>query len=379
MNNNFITFSKNNRFDDLKESIKFCNICSRLCERTKVFSSANGNLDSKVLFIAEAPGRFGADKTGVPLCGDRTGDNFENLLSNIGWQREQIFITNAVLCNPREQNGKNATPTSEEIFNCSFYLDMVITLIKPDIIVTLGATALKALEIISPHGLKLKDKVASIVTWHGLNIFPLYHPGPRALVHRSLAKQRSDFMRLSKIIHPLKGFLVRKRRKLTQQSLFKGGYSPLQQIARTIVEICGRVTYFKLVKMIYLIDIQSLKKFGSTVGSDLYIRQVDGPWPPKLADELRAMNGFEINMNNVGKIQMVSIGPSPRSKIRLNDEILEVIEEITSKCKIMNNSKVKTLVYLTDPMRFILKEEKKGKDMRNKVVLYKNKTIADNL
>ena len=45
--------------------------------RRKVFSEANGNIDSKALFIAEAPGRLGADKTGIPLYGDRTGDNFE--------------------------------------------------------------------------------------------------------------------------------------------------------------------------------------------------------------------------------------------------------------------------------------------------------------
>ena len=64
MINCFGSFKRENRFADLIESVQHCNLCPRLCGRTKVLSSANGNIDSKVLFIAEAPGRFGADRTG---------------------------------------------------------------------------------------------------------------------------------------------------------------------------------------------------------------------------------------------------------------------------------------------------------------------------
>ena len=144
--------------------------------------------------MAEAPGRLGADRTGIPLYGDRTGDNFEALLGNVGWRREEVFITNAVLCNPKKENGNNGTPTREEISNCSAYLEMTITLIAPDVIVTLGATALTALSMLSPHGIELREGVAQVVPWRGTRFFPLYHPGPRATIHRSLTKQRSDFM-----------------------------------------------------------------------------------------------------------------------------------------------------------------------------------------
>jgi len=125
----FESFAKRRRYEDLVASVRHCNLCSRLCGRTRVLSEANGNLDSTVLFVAEAPGRHGADRTGVPLCGDKTGDNFEILLGNIGWQRDQVFTTNALLCNPRQENGNNRTPTTKEIENCSAYLEMVISLI----------------------------------------------------------------------------------------------------------------------------------------------------------------------------------------------------------------------------------------------------------
>jgi uracil-DNA glycosylase family 4 len=182
---------KAERFQDLAESVQHCDLCPRLCGSRKVLSAANGALEARVLFVAEAPGRLGADRTGVPLCGDRTGDNFEMLLANIGWRREQVFITNAVLCNPKEENGNNGTPTPEEIENCSAYLEMVITLVSPEVVVTLGATALRALDLLAPHGVELREGVARLVPWRSYRIFPLYHPGPRATIHRSLAKQRS--------------------------------------------------------------------------------------------------------------------------------------------------------------------------------------------
>lgn len=167
MISSYRSFSKEDRFKDLVESVQHCDICPRLCARRKVLSSANGSLDSKVLFVAEAPGRLGADRTGVPLCGDRTGDNFELLLANIGWRRQDVFITNAVLCNPKQENGNNATPTAEEIGNCSAYLEMVIALVSPDVVVTLGATALTALDLLMPHGIELRQGVAQLVPWRG--------------------------------------------------------------------------------------------------------------------------------------------------------------------------------------------------------------------
>ncbi len=376
MNEYFVAFKKKSRFVDLVKSAQNCDLCSRLYRRSKVLSEANGSIDSKVLFVAEAPGRLGADRTGVPLHGDRTGDNFESLLGNIGWQRDQVFITNAILCNPRQENGKNGTPTAEEIANCSSYLELIITLIKPDVVVSLGITALKALDIISPHYINLRDDVARPVPWFSAQLFPLYHPGPRAIIHRSLAKQRSDFMRLAKFVHPEKG-LIRPMKKSSRSSApYVLEETPLQQVARAILELSGTITYFKLTKMLYLVDLLAVRRMGKMVASEIYIRQVDGPWPPRLDKALSAMQGYEVHRYFARRIPMVAPGPSPRSKVQLEDNILEIVADIYDKYGQFNNSRIKTAVYRTEPMRSIMKEENRGKDMRNKPVLYKDKTAS---
>ncbi len=371
------SLSKSTRFNDLIESVQHCDLCSRLCGRRKVLSATNGSVDSKVLFVAEAPGRLGADRTGVPLYGDRTGNNFETLLGNVGWKREDIFITNAILCNPKEDNGNNGTPTSEEIENCSAYLEMVIALVQPDIVVTLGATALMALNLLAPHGIELRDGVAQAVPWRDALLFPLYHPAPRATIHRALSKQRSDFMLLAKIVHPIKGLAAPKKPRAKASTLFPASASPMQQIARVLLELGGRMTYFKMTKLLYLIDLLSIQRFGRTIASNIYLRQVEGPWPPTLIKSLETMQGYEVRRSFVHSIPMVAPGPAPRFEVQLDDYILELISEVHRTYGAMSNAEIKTAVYRTDPMRFILKEEAKGKNMVNKPVLYKDKTAKE--
>lgn len=366
-----------NRFIDLIKSVQHCRLCSRLCDRRKVLSEANGNLESKVLFIAEAPGRLGADRTGVPLCGDRTGDNFEMLLGNVGWRREQVFITNAVLCNPQEGKGINDTPTSEEIANCSAYLEMVIALIKPVVIATLGATALKAIELISPHGIRLSVGVSKIFPWCDYMLFPLYHPAPRATVHRSLGKQRGDFMRLAKIVHPEKGLITRVKQQSVPTKFIPEIPSPIFQLTRAILELGERMTYFKLTKLLYLIDFYALRELGHTISSEIYLRQFDGPWPPAIKEVMKDMDGHEVRRYISHQVPMVALGPSPRFKVQLDDEILKFVAEIWEKYGELSNSEIKTVVYFTAPMRFIMEEERKGKDVRKIPVLYKDKTAVE--
>jgi uracil-DNA glycosylase family 4 len=374
------SFSKSARLDDLSLSVQHCNLCPRLYKKRKVLSAANGSIDSRVLFIAEAPGRLGADKTGVPLQGDRTGENFETLLGNVGWKRAEIFITNAVLCNPQDDDGTNGKPTADEIANCSVYLEMVIALVHPDVIVTLGVTALVALTLIAPHGLVLRQAVAKLVPWGGRWLFPLYHPGPRAMVHRSMAKQQSDFMTLAKIVHPVKGMYTRIKQgpvKKEPSEWFPAPLTSLQQAACTLLELGGRMTYFKLTKLLYLADLTAIERLGRMVAADVYLRQVDGPWPPKLDKKLREMNGFEIRRFHSRGIPMVDRGPSPQSLSDLDEDTIGVLIEVFEKYGHMSNSEIKTTVYRTAPMKYILRVEREGRDMRNKAVLYHNRTIAD--
>ncbi|MFN3330735.1 MAG: uracil-DNA glycosylase, partial [Pyrinomonadaceae bacterium] len=152
-----------------------CVKCPKLAEKKAVLSLLNGSLSPVVFFIAEAPGRKGADRTRRPFYGDQSGDNFQLLIDSIGLKREEIFITNAVLCSPRSESGANRKPSKSEIKNCSEFLKRQIELMNPKIIATLGSTALEALKYIENHEFTLKTHVGKILDWNGRKLIPLYH------------------------------------------------------------------------------------------------------------------------------------------------------------------------------------------------------------
>ena len=90
------------------------------------------------MFIGEAPGRKGADRTRIPFSGDQSGANFDRFLNSIGLTRNEIFITSAALCNPRSESGANRKPSQTELANCSDFLRRTIEVVEPRVIVTLG-------------------------------------------------------------------------------------------------------------------------------------------------------------------------------------------------------------------------------------------------
>jgi len=153
-----------------------------------------------VVFIAEAPGRLGADKFGIPLFGDQTGRNFEWLISSAGISRDAIFITNAVLCNPRAVDGKNDSPTITEIRNCSIYLKETLEIVGARYIVPLGSVALASLNVIQSHNIRLYQDVGKLFAWSQYLVLPLFHPGPRAFVWRSKAQQAKDYEALGHLL-----------------------------------------------------------------------------------------------------------------------------------------------------------------------------------
>lgn len=163
----------------------------------RVLTDLNGPWDAQVVFVAEAPGRLGAEVTGVPLFGDRTGDRFEELLSVMKWNRSDVFITNAVLCNPRDEHGNNDTPTRKEIANCSQLLKRTLDVINPVLVVALGRVALDALRAISDHEADLRTHAGNVIPWANRRLGILYHPGPRTAVHRSWELQLRDAQQIA--------------------------------------------------------------------------------------------------------------------------------------------------------------------------------------
>jgi uracil-DNA glycosylase len=192
---------KRQEFLKLAEKAQNCRRCEAMCARVAVLSELNGNLEPKVFFIAEAPGRQGADRTRRPFSGDKSGANFQLMLDSIGLKREEIFITNTVLCSPRSETGANRKPSKREIKNCADFLEKTINLINPEIIVTLGSVALEALKTIEYHQIILRLDAGKIFRWQTRWLIPLYHPSPQTIAsHRRLHEQLEDFKAVAEAI-----------------------------------------------------------------------------------------------------------------------------------------------------------------------------------
>lgn len=185
---------RRDRFVGLASEAAVCSRCPAMCERAAVLSELNGSVDARVVFIGEAPGRKGADRTRVPFSGDQSGKNFERFLASIKLKRSEIFITSAALCNPRAASGANRRPAASEIRNCSDFLSQTIELVDPRVIVTLGTVALEALKLVHYHDFNLKNDAGRICGWNSRVLVPLYHPSPQVLItSRKEAAQLKDY------------------------------------------------------------------------------------------------------------------------------------------------------------------------------------------
>jgi DNA polymerase len=166
-----------------------------------VFGSDNGVPDSQVLFIAEAPGRLGAELSRIPLHGDQAGGNFEALLRVAGLTRDEIFVTNAVLCVPLKE-GRNDRPRAQEVRNCSTHLAATLDLVQPRLVVTLGQRALDAINVLERHQVVLAEDVGQPSAWNHRILIPLFHPSQQVCNsgRRTFAQQQEDFRRLGAYI-----------------------------------------------------------------------------------------------------------------------------------------------------------------------------------
>ncbi len=152
------------------------------------------------MFVGEAPGRFGAGRTGVPFAGDVAGRRFEALLAEAGLTREEVFVTNTVLCLPLDSKLRNRPPSRAERANCAPWLRETIECVQPLLVVAMGRIALECLRELHAHLLELRDAGGQPVDWAGRRLAVVYHPGARSQVHRPWADQRRDWQRIGSFV-----------------------------------------------------------------------------------------------------------------------------------------------------------------------------------
>lgn len=153
-----------------------------------------GNPASAVLFIGEGPG-YWENLKGEPFVGN-AGKLLDQLLHSIELPRPEVYITNVVHHRPPE----NRDPSPEEIAAYATYLDEIIEIIKPKLIVTLGRFSmgkfLPGVKITAIHG------KARSVNFKGrdITIIPMYHPAAALRRLEVLRQIKEDFLQIPLIL-----------------------------------------------------------------------------------------------------------------------------------------------------------------------------------
>lgn len=158
----------------IAEAIRGCTLCGLARTRTLTVPG-EGNVLSDVMLVGEGPGAR-EDVTGRPFVGP-AGQLLTELLRSIGWDREDVFITNVVKCRPPG----NRDPEPGEIATCTTtHLTPQEQALEPAVIVTLGRHSLgrylPGARIGAVHG-QLRRSAS------GQHVFPMYHPA--AALHQA--------------------------------------------------------------------------------------------------------------------------------------------------------------------------------------------------
>lgn len=159
-----------------------CNL--RLSAKTTVF--ADGNPNSRVMMVGEAPGRD-EDIQGLPFVG-RSGQLLDRMLAAIGLDRTNVYISNVIAWRPPG----NRTPTPLETEICRPFIERHIELARPDILVLLGGASAKTLFNTSDGILRMRGKWRKYSCGeHEIDAIAMLHPAYllRQPAQKSLAWQ----------------------------------------------------------------------------------------------------------------------------------------------------------------------------------------------
>lgn len=173
--------------DAITLKISSCTQCSLAKTRTNTVPGQGSN-SPEIMFIGEAPGAK-EDEQGRPFVG-RSGNFLEKMIVAMGYSRETVFIGNILKCRPPD----NRKPTQEEIDICIPYLKQQIAVLKPKVIIALGATSVKGLLGKTPAISKLRGEWQK---FEGIPLMPTFHP---AYILRNQSKKGELWADLKKVL-----------------------------------------------------------------------------------------------------------------------------------------------------------------------------------
>lgn len=142
-------------------------VACRLSETRATVVFEDGSRTARLMFIGEAPG-LNEDRQGLPFVG-AAGQLLNELLAEIGLQREEVYIGNVLKCRPPG----NRDPRPDEIESCKGYLAQQVKLVDPQVVVTLGNFASKLLLKTATGITRLRGQA---YPWWGRHVVPTFHP-----------------------------------------------------------------------------------------------------------------------------------------------------------------------------------------------------------
>ena len=164
---------KSAAFAVLRERVMACVKCEHLASSRKNVVFGVGNIDAQLMFVGEAPGAD-EDIQGEPFVG-RAGELLTKIIQAMGLQRGDVYIANILKCRPDTpgQSSGNRKPTTDEMATCVPYLHEQIDLIRPRVLVALGATAIEGLLGKTLGIMKMRGNWQ---TYRGTPLMPTFHP-----------------------------------------------------------------------------------------------------------------------------------------------------------------------------------------------------------
>jgi len=163
----------------IREDLGDCTRCVLHKQGRKQIVFGVGNPNAELMFVGEGPGAD-EDEKGEPFVG-RAGQLLNNMIKAMGIEREQVYIANIVKCRPPG----NRTPERDECATCSPFLMRQITVVKPKVIVALGAVAAKTLLAMNASMMQLRGRFydfrpagvrSNDPDWDGCKLAVTYHP-----------------------------------------------------------------------------------------------------------------------------------------------------------------------------------------------------------
>jgi uracil-DNA glycosylase len=150
----------------VRELIGDCQRCRLAQGRTKLVFGV-GDANAQLMFVGEGPGAD-EDAQGLPFVG-RAGQLLNNMIAAMGLQREQVYIANIVKCRPPQ----NRKPEPDEARTCLPFLERQIEIVRPRVLVALGATA--ATYLLGMRG-SIGGMRGRIHDYRGMQTVVTYHP-----------------------------------------------------------------------------------------------------------------------------------------------------------------------------------------------------------